>query len=54
VDVTKEIQISKYIQHSLPCTIRIQTCTVHIVLLLLCILPRAFSTCKISTYEVRK
>jgi len=29
----QKIQISKYIQHSLPCTIRSQTCPVHIVLL---------------------
>jgi len=52
VEITKDIQISKYIQHSLPCVIRSQTCPVHIVLLLLDIVPRAFSTCKILMYNV--
>jgi len=52
VEVTKEVQISKYIQHSLPCVIRSEMCPVHIVLLLLDIVPRVFSTCKISKYIV--
>jgi len=34
MEVTKETQIAKYIQRSLPCTNRSQTCPVHIVLLL--------------------
>jgi len=52
VEVLKDIQISKYIQHSLPCVITSQMCPVHIVLLLLDIVPRASPTCKISTYIV--
>jgi len=52
MEVTKEIQISKYIQHNLPCVIRRQTCLVRIVLLLLDIMQRAFSTCKILKYII--
>jgi hypothetical protein len=52
VEITKEVKISKYMQHSLPSVIKSQTCPAHIVLLLLDIVPRTFSTCKISTYIV--
>ena len=48
------MRISKYIQHSLLCVIRSQMCPVLIGLLVMDIVPRAFSTCKISTYRVRK
>jgi hypothetical protein len=51
MEVTKGIWISKYIHLSLPCVIRSQTCLVRIVLLL-DIMPRAFSTCKILKYIV--
>ena len=55
VDVTKNIRISKYIQHELPCMIWSEMCLVYIVALLSNIKPTAFSTClSVSTYRARK